>query len=200
MVMIAESSFLNEHGLAAYQEYMAIKRHFTSTYDYFKYNGKVSVSFDTFHTRKDAYSFQKLSKKKDYKHLILANIVENPKAWVGDLLEEKANEVYLAWKRRNDAITSHVHDNLGKLNDDFKSNFVSSQGQYPKLIDLYLRKEISLETTCILTKMTNSQKYWSESVLDNVMFPDIMKKLDNYYPFIVYSKEKVKKVIKDHFF
>jgi hypothetical protein len=198
--MIIESSFLNENGLAAYQEYMAIKRHFTSTYDYFKYNGKVSVSFDTFHARKDAYSFQKLSKKKDHKNLILANIVENPKVWVGDLLEERANEVYLTWKRRNDAITSHIQSNLSKLDDDFKSNFVSLQGQYPKLIDLYLRREISLETTCILTKMTNSQEYWAKSVLDNVMFPDIMKRLDKYYPFLVYSKEKVKKVVKDRFF
>jgi hypothetical protein len=198
--MITESSFLNENGLTAYQEYMAIKRHFTSTYDYFKYNGKVSVSFDTFLARKDAYSFQRLSKKKDYKNLILANIVENSKTWVGDLLDERANEIYLTWKRRNDAITSHVQDNLSKLNDDFKSNFVSHNGQYPKLIDLYLRKEISLETTCILTKITNSQEYWSKTVLDNVMFPDIMKKLDNYYPFLVYSKEKVKKVVKDHFF
>jgi hypothetical protein len=198
--MIAESSFLNENGLAAYQEYMAIKRHFTSTYDYFKYNGKVSVSFDSFSVRKDAYSFQRLSKKKDYKHLILANAVDNPKLWVGDLLEDKANEIYLAWKKRNDAITSHIQDNLNKLDDEFKSNFVSNKGQYPKIIDLYLRKEISIETTCVLTKMTNSQEYWTKTILDNVMFPDIMKKLDNYYPFIIYSKEKVKKVVKDHFF
>lgn len=200
MQMIAESSFLNEHGLAAYQEYMAIKRHFTSSYDYFKYNGRVNVTADTFYTRKDAYSFQKLSKKKDYKNLILSNIVDNPKLWVGDLMEERATSVYLAWKKRNDAITSHVQDNLAKLKDDFQSNFVSEQGQYPLLIDLYLRREISLETTAILSKMTNSQDYWTKTVLDNVMFPDIMMRLDKYHPFLVYSKEKVKKVIKDRFF
>lgn len=200
MQMIAESSFLNEHGLAAYQEYMAIKRHFTSSYDYFKYNGRVNVAADTFYTRKDAYSFQKLSKKKDYKNLILSNIVDNPKLWVGDLMEERAAGVYLAWKKRNDAITSHVQDNLGKLNDDFQKNFISEHGQYPLLIDLYLRREISLETTAILAKMTNSQDYWSKTVLDNVMFPDIMMRLDKYHPFLVYSKEKVKKVIKDRFF
>lgn len=198
--MISESSFLNENGLVAYQEYMAIKRHFTSTYDYFKYNGKVNVTPDAFYTRKDAYSFQKLSKKKDYKNLILANMVDNQKLWVGDLMEEKATGIYLAWKKRNDAITSHVQDNLGKLNDDFKSNFVSNKGQYPLVIDLYLRREISLETTAILAKLTNSQEYWAKSVLDNVMFPDIMKRLDKYHPFLVYSTDKVKKVVKDRFF
>jgi hypothetical protein len=179
---------------------MAIKRHFTSTYDYFKYSGKVNVTPDAFYTRKDAYSFQKLSKKKDYKNLILSNMVDNQKLWVGDLMEEKATGVYLSWKKRTDAITSHVQDNLGKLNDDFKSNFTSDQGQYPLVINLYLRREISLETTCILAKLTNSQEYWTKSVLDNVMFPDIMKKLDKYHPFLVYSTDKVKKVVKDRFF
>ena len=198
--MITESSFLNENGLTAYQEYMAIKRHFTSSYDYFKYNGKVNVTPDTFYTRKDAYSFQKLSKKKDYKNLILSNMADNPKLWVGDLMEERANGIYLSWKKRTDAITSHVQDNLGKLDDDFKSNFVSNQGQYPLVINLYLRREISLETTCILTKLTNSEEYWTKSVLDNVMFPDIMKKLTKYHPFLVYSTEKLKKVVKDRFF
>jgi hypothetical protein len=198
--MIAESSFLNENGIAAYQEYMAIKRHFTSSYDYFKYNGKVSVSAETFYSRTDAYSFQKLSKKNDYKHLILANMVINPKIWIGDLLEERATEVYLTWKKRNDAITSHVRDNIEKLNEDFQSNFVCNAGQHPILIDLYLRKEISIETTAILMAITNSREYWSKNILDKVMFPDIMNRLDKYHPFIVYSKEKVKKVIKDRFF
>jgi hypothetical protein len=198
--MIAETSFLNEHGLDAFREYTAIKKHFTTTYDYFRYNGKVNVSFDTFRSRKDAYNFQRLSKKKDYKTLILSNVVLNEKIWIGDLLEESANEVYLSWKQRNDAITFHVQDSLNKLNEDFKSNFISNQGQYPILIDLYLRKEISLETTCILTKITKSQDYWAKTVLDKVVFPDIMRKIDKYYPFIVYSPEKVKKVVKDHFF
>jgi hypothetical protein len=65
--MITEQVFLNENGFTAYSEYLAIKRHFTTKYDYFKYNGKVNVSKESFESRRDAYQFQRLSKKKDYK-------------------------------------------------------------------------------------------------------------------------------------
>jgi hypothetical protein len=198
--MITEQAFLTEQGFVAYRDYLAIKRHFTSSYDYFKYNGKVNVSQESFVSRKDAYQFQKLSKKKDYKNLILANIVENPKAWVGSLLEETGESIYLSWKKRNDAITHHINDNLDKLNDDFKFNFVSIQGQYPHLINLYMQKKVSLELITILTKITNSSEYWNKTVVDKVVFPDIINKIDNYHPFLIYSTEKVKKVIKNHFF
>lgn len=198
--MISEQVFLNESGFTAYSEYLAIKRHFTTKYDYFKYNGKVNVSKESFEARRDAYQFQRLSKKKDYKNLILSNIVNNPKAWVGSLLEDSANETYLEWKKRTDAITRHVQDSLSKLDDDFKTNFVSSNGQYPHVIDLFLRKEISLETITLLTKLTNSSEYWKKKVVDKVVFPDILMKIDKYHPFIVYSPEKMKKVVKNHFF
>lgn len=198
--MIADQSFLSEHGFTAYRDYLAIKRHFTSNYDYFKYHGKVPASYETFITRKDAYSFQRLSKKKDYKNLILSNIVQNPKLWVGSLLEESAVEIYLSWKKRTDAITQHVRSSLDKLDPEFKTNFISINGQYPHIIDLYLRKELSLESTCILTKISNSTDYWDKTVVDKVVFPDIMNKIDKYYPFIVYSKDNMKKVVKDHFF
>jgi hypothetical protein len=198
--MITEQTFLTEQGFIAYRDYLAIKRHFTSSYDYFKYNGKVNVSQDSFIGRRDAYQFQRLSKKRDYKNLILSNIVLNPKLWIGGLLEDSANEVYLAWKKRTDAITRHVQENLSKLDDDFKTNFASVNGQYPHIIDLYMRKDLSLETVAILTKLTNSSGYWRQTVIDKVLFPDIISKLDKYEPFLVYSTDNIKKVVKDHFF
>ena len=198
--MIAEQTFLNEHGFTAYRDYLAIKRHFTSSYDYFKYNGKVNVSQDNFMSRRDAYQFQRLSRKRDYQNLILSNILVNPKIWVGGLLEDSANSVHMEWKKRTDSITRHMQDSLSELNDDFKTNFVSIDGQYPHIIDLYLRKELSLEVITILTSLTNSSDYWQKTVVDKVVFPDIIKKIDKYHPFLVYSPEKLKKVIKNHFF
>jgi hypothetical protein len=198
--MIKGQTFLNEQAFIAYKDYLAIKRHFISSYDYFKYNGKVNVSLDSFMFRKDTYLFQKLSKKRDYKNLILSNIVLNSKLWIGSLLEETANEVYLEWKKRTDAITHHVQESLQKLDTNFRTNFVSIQGQYPHIIDLYMQKEISLETLTILTKLTNSSKYWEKTVVDKVVFPNIINKLNKYEPFLAYSPDKVKKIIKSNFF
>jgi hypothetical protein len=198
--MIIEQNYLNENGYKVYLEYMAIKKHFNSSYDYFKYNGKTRASYESFLARRDAYGFQKLSKKKDYKNFILANAIEDKRMWINSLLEDKADQIYFEWKKRNDAITFHVKDSLSKLKDDFKLNFIINDGNYPHIIDLYLQKEISIEVLCILTKITNSKVYWEKTIVDKVIFPDIMNKIDKYLPFIVYSEEKIKKVIKDHFF
>ena len=51
-------------GFAAYALWNALKLHFTSdSYDYFKYNGKTSISVTSFENRKDKYHFYKLSRK-----------------------------------------------------------------------------------------------------------------------------------------
>lgn len=195
-----QQNFLTETGFQAYSKYLAIKRHFTSSYDYFKYNGKTNASFDSYVARKDAYMFQKLGKKTDYENLILANIVQNQKLWAGSLLEEPARQTYLDWKKKTDAITMHVRDSLDHLNDEFKSNFIVNNGNYPLVLDLYLQRKLSLEALTILTKVTNSQPYWNKTVVDKVLFPDIVKTIDNYHPFLVYSTEKISSTIKDHFF
>ena len=47
----------------AYQKYIALKLHFTSDYDYFKYNGKTNVTLNSFNERKDKFHFKKIVKK-----------------------------------------------------------------------------------------------------------------------------------------
>lgn len=195
-----QKSSLNETGFKAYVEYLALKRHFTSSYDYHKYNGKVNASFDSFLSRRDAFTFQRLGKQRDYTNLILSNIVKDPKIWAGSLLEDNARSVYLEWKKIQDSITNHIEESIERMDDDFQTNFVVVNGQYPHIINLYLQKKISLETLCILTKLTNSRTYWSDKVVDKVVFPDIIRTIDKYYPFINYSPEKIKKVLKNHFF
>ena len=189
-----QKSPLNETGFKAYTEYLALKRHFTSSYDYHKYNGKVNASFDSFLSRRDAYSFQRLGKQRDYKNVILSNMVTDPKIWVGSLLEETARQKYLEWKKIQDSITSHIQDALDLLDDDFHTNFAVSKGQYPLIAELYLQRKVSLESLSILAKITNSIPYWQENVVDKVVFPDIVHKIDKYYPFINYSPEKSKKL------
>lgn len=191
----------SKSGFIAYQEYTAIKRHFTTKYDYFKYNGKTRLSIDNFNSRNDSYYFHKLSKKRFFKELILSNVVLNPKIWVGELFQEEAHENYLSWKKKTDSMTQHISDNLRYLKDNsLKENFISKDGDYPYVVFLYLQKQLSLETLTIMAKITNSTGYWNQNVSDTVIFPDILTKIEKYHPFLLYSPEKIKKVIKTHFF
>lgn len=200
MILLQHTS-LNETGFKAYTTYLALKRHFTTpSYDYHKYNGKVNASFESFVHRKDAFTFQRMGKQKDYEGLILSNVILNPKIWAGQLLDDSARAVHTDWAKKQSAITHHVKEGLSDLDDDLQSNFKVDNGQYPHIVNLYLQKRITLELLTIITKMTNSQAYWNKTVTDKVLFPDITLKIDKYHPFLVYSKEKVTKVIKDRFF
>ena len=48
-----------------YEKYVALKLHFTSEYDYFRYNGKTSVTPKSFDVRKDKFHFKRLATKYD---------------------------------------------------------------------------------------------------------------------------------------
>ncbi len=50
----------------AYKVYLGVKNHFTQdSYDWFKYNKKVNVTYDSFLKRKDKIFFAKLGNRKD---------------------------------------------------------------------------------------------------------------------------------------
>ena len=57
-------------GFEAYKTYLALKRHFTSDYNYFKYNGKIRASEESFLRRNDRFFFRKLSKKYNKEELV----------------------------------------------------------------------------------------------------------------------------------
>ena len=46
----------------AYKHYLALKLHFSSDYDYFKYNGKTNATQQSFEKRKDRFRFSKLAR------------------------------------------------------------------------------------------------------------------------------------------
>jgi hypothetical protein len=195
-------NYVTEASFKTYVDYLALKRHFTNeSYDYHKYNGKIRASFESFQTRNDAFYFAKLSQKQDTHNLLLSNIVKNPKIWVRELCEEQAEQIYLDWKKRIDGLTYHFTNDLSKLNEDYKTNFsVSANGQTPKLISLYLQKQISLETFSILAHLSNVFPYWSAEVKDKIVAGDIIKLSQKYYPFLNIDKKKFQAIVKERFF
>jgi hypothetical protein len=195
-------SYVTEASFRTYVDYLALKRHFTNeSYDYHKYNGKIRASFESFQTRNDAFYFAKLSQKQDTHNLLLSNIVKNPKIWVRELCEEQAEQIYLDWKKRIDGLTYHFTNDLSKLNEDYKTNFsVSANGQTPKLISLYLQKQISLETFSILAHLSNVFPYWSAEVKDKIVAGDVIKLSQKYYPFLNIDKKKFQAIVKERFF
>jgi hypothetical protein len=187
-------------GYKAYVYYIALKRHFTSSYDFFKYNGKVKSSLETFKTKSDAYFFVKTARKQDYKNIILANIVKNPNVWVGEISDDSGMETYTEWKRRNESLGYIFELELQQFDDDIRRNFVSNDGETPKVIHLHLARKISPETFSIVCHLTNAYAFWEEKSVDFFLYNDIIRHSKKYYPFLSFDKKKFTQIIKKRFF
>jgi hypothetical protein len=178
-----------------YIYYLALKRHFTSSYDYHKYNGKINASITSFETRKDKFFFYKLSKRNDAKDFILANMVNDPKIWIGDIVGEEGEKVFTEWTKKQQSLSYVFKTELGKLDEDFDSNLITKDGQHPKLLRLHTTGNISQETLIIIDDLTNVFSYWSKKVLDKIIFPDILNRCNKYKPFLNYDKTKMKNIL-----
>jgi hypothetical protein len=180
-----------------YVYYLAIKRHFTTSYDFFKYNGKVKVSAMSFENRKDKFHFYKLSKDKEARELILANMLINPNVWIGEMFDDKALRTHQEWKKKKQSLTYQFKSDINELNDDFNSNFVVEDGQHPQIIKLYNMKRISLETLVIVVDIVGCISYWNKNISDKIVWPHINTLVSKYRPFLEYDKVKMKQILVD---
>ena len=187
-------------GYDTYICYMALKQHFTTDrYDFIKYGGKIKSNVSTYEKRKDRFFFEKLSKKREAKNIMISNMITNPKIWVGDLLSVEANDVYVQWLRRQESLSYIMASNMDELDVDFDSNFIVKDGQYPTVINKQLKCEIAPETLVILTKLVGCLSYWDSNINDTIFWPTLRRMIIKYEPFIQYDLEKIRKLVLNKF-
>jgi len=190
-------------GYEAFSIYHTLKLHFTSDYDYFKYNGKCNISRTTFENRKDKYHYYKLSRKFNQKEelidFIVSNFVEESVTWIGDLLLEEAQQKYLKRQKVIQSL-SYTFENECKdlFNDTKDPNKVLKVigGEYPLLLIKGLRKEISIETIVILNKILKFVPIWTQQITDTIRWPDYRRKCEKYASFLPEDVVKFKLILK----
>ena len=194
--------YSDQKAFELYQYYLALKQHFTSKYDFFKYNGKVSAKFDTFQTRKDKFSFYKLSNKPEAKDYILANVVTDPKIWAGNFGTDDCDSVYTNWLKRQQSMSYRFKEDINNLGDDFDSQFKVVNGQHPPALKAHISNNMSLESLVILDDLLGCMKYWSGKISDNILFPNINNNVSKYRPFVHkegFDIEKYKEILLDKY-
>lgn len=195
--------FDDTRGFVAYEKHLAIRSHFTlDSYDYFKYNGKVRTSKEVFQRQRDKYHYNKLYGILDYDKIILANVLNNPKTWVGEMLDESSGiRIFNEWRRRTSAFTYNLKTDLSQLDEtDFKSNFVIRDGKTPLILKAAMQKKISIETLSVMMFMTKTSQYMRERLDDKYIALPLVVKAEKYHPFIDYDKKKVEDIVSDYFF
>ena len=180
----------------AYVKYLALKSHFSDPkYDFIKYNGKVKAWRTTFETRKDKYFFYKLSKKKDPVEFLIANFVDNDDFYIGDIREDRANQVYMDFKKRQQALSYTFKSDLSKLKEDFNSNIIVPENEHPYLLRLYMRKDICIETLTLIDRCVKMFSYWDKELDGDIMWPSIKLKAQKYSPFLNVDINKYREII-----
>lgn len=183
----------------AYIKYLAIKRHFTSDYDYFKYCGKVSATQKSFELRHDKYMFEKLSKISNIEDHLVANLSEKPDLWVGDLFDEKSEKRTKKYLRIKQSLTYNFTRDILTLNDDFVSSLQVNDSDFPHIITLYLEGNIDITTLIIINKCFDVINRWDKKISDQFVYPLLVNKIKNLSPFYSIDRDKYIAIIKDHF-
>ena len=191
----------------SYKMYMALKLHFESdSYDALKYNFKTSVKPSSFYKRKDKYFFAKIAKKyeKNLMDFYVANFVKDV-VYVGNMLGEEGESNYTNWKKYNQALTYNFNKDINTIADymdecgwKFEDLFTMTKDvNHPRAATLYLKREISLETLCILNNIFKFAQ--REKVTDILLWPDLKRKIIKYGPFLKYDTNKIMDMLKKRF-
>lgn len=184
-----------------YKTYLALKNHFTKdSYDYFKYNGKVSASVKSFEGRKDRFYFEKLAKQRDPTSFIIANLIHDPTIWVGELVTNDASERrYKDWLKRTQSLSYNFGCEVGQLESDFNDNFKVEPGRHPKLLKEYVAGRFSLESLIILVHLTKCYGVWHKALEYDPIWREVSRKIVKYQPFMKYDLNKFRKIVLEKF-
>jgi hypothetical protein len=189
-------------GYESFSIYHTLKLHFTSDYDYFKYNGKCNISPTTFENRRDKYHFYKLSRKysnkEEYIQFVIANLFVNGKAWAGDLLQEEAD---IAFRERQKIVQSMAYtfeNDCKVIFEDCKdpNDVLSSNGDHPRLLTMALRKEIAPETLIVLNAILQFLPMWDRKITDTIRWPDYRQSITKYASFLTFDVVKYKLILR----
>lgn len=195
---------IENSGFAAFAMFHALKLHFTSdSYDYFKYNGKTNVTKTTFSTRKDKYTFYKLSRKlglTELRDYYIANFLVSDVQWVGDVVGPDSDEIYKKWLKTTQSLTYTFENDIIKLLDRVENPnelLMVRKNEFPLLMQYAQQKDIALETLIILNDLMNFFPMWEKEIYDDIVWPNFKRKCEKYKPFLSYDKEKFKLILKE---
>ena len=180
-----------------------MKNHFTKDkYDFVKYSGKTRASVASFNKRRDRYFFERMSRKKDDHEIVnyfIANFTSHDdpgKVWIGEIIENGETH-FKDWQRRNQSLSYIFGNEVESIftRDNFDSYF-HTQGQHPKILKSFLRKEISLETLIILDKILGFRLHLDKK-LDDPIWSTVSLKMKKYSSFLNIDVFKFKRILKE---
>lgn len=182
----------------AYKLYLALKRHFTGSYDYFKYQGRIKVTESSFEKRNDKAFFYKLAKHPDLKGFLVSTFVQKGDLWVGDIVHNpEVEQLYDKWKTVQDSLQYTIKNDLAALPASLQQCIRVTDGQHPLLLKRVLSQDTRIETMMALNHVIQFAPVWNAKIADPILWPDLRLKCRKYWPFVKFNHEQHRKLIVD---
>lgn len=197
-------------GFGAYKTYLAIKQHFKNDkYDFFKYNGEIRATPQSFEKRNDRYFFAKLAKNmsaEEVTNFFVANMItQGTDTWVGDMCGDEAMKEYTSWQRRNMSLLKVFRDEIEDLfqtaserSGELLDFFRVKDNQHPEIVVWLLQGRISVETFIILDRLVGFIDLIDKKLDDPYVWKKIVRKCRKYEPFVK-KDERFKTVLNELF-
>lgn len=172
-------------GLGAFQRYLAVKSHFHSDYDFFKYNGVVRVGEKAFAARKDRFFFEILEKRVPAGELtdyLVANMKGGKKPWIREIVGDPGKKAYSQWKATMDSLSYLTEDKLtnGIIMYGKKGFFTWEGGRPARIFSMLVQERMPEEVVLAADKLFGFMEGWpSDPLVDGYR-----RRLAKYEPFI----------------
>ena len=184
-----------------YKLYNALKLHFEQdSYDANKYNFKSNVTPQSFFKRKDKYFFAKIGKnQKDIQNFFVFNFIEDMK-YIGDMMDIEGQQNYTKHKKIHESLTREYEKDINNIDTSFDDLLVVNNiNTPPKIIELWMEEEVTLETVVVLNSITDFVIREGHKITETLFWPDVSKKIIKYQPFVNFDKNKFVELTKKRF-
>lgn len=175
---------MTKDGYEVYIMYLALQRHFSTSYDYFQYNGKVKASVEAYSSRSDVYSFEKVTKiikKEDREDFFVAHFLDNPKEWIKNMSRSKFEEYMSVYKQ----FPIRFKQDMEFIKMNNPSSLVwSDTNQIPLIHRYVLDQTLSMESVVMLDVLFPFIDNHEETIKVPFVWPDYINKIKKYRPFV----------------
>ena len=176
---------MTKTGYEIYIKYLALQKHFSTDYDYFKFNGRVKAGVDAYNKRNDVYAFEKLSKiisMDDLEDFFIAHFLDNPKEWIKNM-SRPTMDVYKSKMRR---MPSLFKEDMIYIKEHNPSQMMSvAHDKIPDIHNAVIKKELQMESIILLDNFYPFIDKHDKTVDIPFVWPDYIKKIKKYKPFVL---------------
>ena len=187
-------------GYEAFILHHAVNLHFNRSYDCWKYNFNTNVTEKTYWKRPDKFQLTKIGKRFKTRDDIILYFASHQIAgnkYTGDMIRDE--DTYTKFLKRIDSISYLFKNELEEISDVKFDKLLEIKDTYPRIIQLHLEGTVSLETVCIVNRLTGFIEKANSRISETILWPDLYKKITKYQSFLKFDDLKMRQIILDVF-